>query len=111
MAELREIYTEWEKSQEGKAMTWEELDLAYRSGQLRAARVPDSLAIAIERSSRGDHFMRRTIWAAVRVSYGFWFHQLLELDKELERGTGVDTDPMPDWERSEGFAALMQMAP
>lgn len=91
-------------------MTWEELDQAYGSGQLKAVRVPDSLAIAIERSSRGNHFMRRIIWAAVRVSYGFRFHQLPELDKELERGRAVDTDPIPDWERSEGFAALMQMA-
>jgi hypothetical protein len=110
MAELREIYTEWKKSQEGKAMTWEELDEAYKNGQLRAGRVPDSLAIAVERSSRGNRFMRWSIWQAVRGSYGFWFHQLPELDKELERGMGVDTDPMPEWERSEGFAALMQMA-
>jgi hypothetical protein len=42
MAELRNIYTAWQKNQGADAMTWAELDAAYRTGQLKAVRVPDS---------------------------------------------------------------------
>lgn len=110
MAELREIYTEWEKSQDGKAMTWAELNEAYRTGQLKAVRVPDSLALAIEEASRGNEFMRSIIWDAVRVSYGLWFHQLPEFYGEMQRSNKESVGPLPEWETSQGFRAIMRMA-
>ena len=76
MAELRNIYTAWQKNQGADAMAWVELGAAYRTGQLKAVRVPDSLTVAIEESSRGDYFVRSKIWNAGRVSYGLWFFHL-----------------------------------
>ena len=112
MAELRNIYTAWQKNQGADAMAWVELGAAYRTGQLKAVRVPDSLTVAIEESSRGDYFVRSKIWNAGRVSYGLWFHQLPELDEELERSKGPPKEPvapLPEWETSEGFRTLWKM--
>jgi hypothetical protein len=111
MAELRDIYILWQKRQGADDMSWEQIEEAYRSGQLKAVRIPDSLAIAIEESSRGNQFMRWLVEMVARFSYGLWFHQLPEIDGELERSKAPPDSsiPLPEWETSEGFRAICKM--